>query len=182
MHPVQPSFQVYIEGNFPSALYDCRFAESIVVLGVCKTTVSVETSPGESFTCAIKLNILDSISHHFNIILGRDCQRFQTCSTGLEARDNPEVVLCLSSLNKWLVFAALPDNVISLVSDICSDEQHELSFEKKICYVSGHSLEGDLLILFPFLERIHSSSNSLNHPLDPLKWELIPNPLYFTLD
>ena len=69
------------------------------------------------------------------------------CSTGLEARDNPGVVLCLSSLDKWLVFAALPDNVISLVSDIFSNEQHELSFEKNFCYVSGHGLEGNFLIL-----------------------------------
>ena len=77
MHPVQPSFQIFIEGNLASTLYDsqlagssnlpsfCRINRINHCLGVCqcKITVSVETSPWESFTCAIKLNILDRISH-----------------------------------------------------------------------------------------------------------------------
>ena len=68
------SFKVSIDGIVANAVYDSVLAESSISLsfctvnhiynqfGVCNTTVTVEISTGELFTCVIKLRILDMIS------------------------------------------------------------------------------------------------------------------------
>ena len=71
-----PSFKVSIDGNVASAAYNSQLAGSSILLtfctgrinricyrlGVCNTTVTVETSTGVYFTCAIKLRISDKFS------------------------------------------------------------------------------------------------------------------------
>jgi hypothetical protein len=121
MDSAQASFQVSVDGNVAtSAIYDSQLAESFILLtfcsinhmhhrlGVCSTTVTVRISSGEYFTCAIKLKVLDRLSHPYNIVLGRDW--FNLCSIGLE--DNPEAAVPLSSMHEWLIFAASPVNAI----------------------------------------------------------------------
>lgn len=69
----RPSFQVFVNGNVASALYDSQLAESSISLsfykihqiyhrlGVCNTTVAVETSSNRDyFTCAIRFRVLDT--------------------------------------------------------------------------------------------------------------------------
>ena len=124
MHSALASFKVFINGNVANAAYNSQLAESSISpsfcrinqisyhLGVCNTTVSIETSTGEYFTCAIKLRISEKFSKSdpYDFILGRDWFNLSSCSTGLE--DNPEAAVHLSSLNQWLIFAVSPVNAI----------------------------------------------------------------------
>jgi hypothetical protein len=111
------SFNVSIDGSVARAAYDSQLAESSISLsfctvnhiynrfGVCSTTVTVETSTGELFTCAIQLIILNKnpLDHLYDVVLGRDW--FSLCSTGLE--NYPDTAVHLLSLNQWLIFASL---------------------------------------------------------------------------
>lgn len=74
MHSALASFKVSIDGNVASAAYNSQLAGSSILLtfcrinricyrlGVCNTTVTVETSTGVYFTCAIKLRLSDKFS------------------------------------------------------------------------------------------------------------------------
>ena len=87
---------------------------------ICNTSVAVEIGIGEYFTCAIKLNISNSICHLYSIILGRNW--FNMCSTGLE--DKPEASVRLTFSNQRLFFAASPVNAICTPSQSHSIESH----------------------------------------------------------
>ena len=138
---VLASFEVSINGNFARAAYDSQLAESSILLsfcsinriyyrfGICNSTVTVKTSTGEFFTCAINLRISDGFFqnhwHPYDVILGRDWFKF--CSTALE--DNPEaaVPVRLSSSNQWLIFAASPINAIHTTQMLPSSKFHLLN-------------------------------------------------------
>jgi hypothetical protein len=119
-------FNISIDGNVASAVYNSQLTESSIFwsfctvnhifcrLGSCTTTVTVEIGAQETFTCAIKLGmIFDSVSpdHPYDVVTG--CDWFKLCSTVLE-NTNPDATVRfrLFLSNQWLVFAASPFNAI----------------------------------------------------------------------